>query len=35
MESTYYNFSNIGVESTEQELINIFKHKVYSFYMNL
>ena len=34
-ESTYYKCSNIGVGSIEQELINIFKHKIYSFYIHL
>ena len=32
VESTYYNCSNSDIGSTEQELINIFEHKVYTFY---
>ena len=35
MGSTYYKCSDPDIGSTEQELINIFKHKVYTFYINL
>ena len=34
-ESDYYKCSNPNVGSTEQELIDIFEHKIYSFLLNL
>ena len=31
IDSMYYNLSNTDIGSTEQELINILEHKVYTF----
>ena len=33
--STYYKCSNNDIGSTEQKLINIFEHEVYTFYIIL
>ena len=33
-DSTYYMCSNPDVGSTEQELINIFEHQIYAFYLH-
>ena len=34
-ESTYYKYSNPDIGSTQKELIKVFKHKVYTFNINL
>ena len=34
LEPTSYKCSNPDVGSTEQELINVFEHKIYTFYIN-
>ena len=35
LSTLYYKWSNPDVVSTEQELINIFKHQIYKFDLNL
>ena len=35
VDSTYYKFSNTEVGSTKQELVNIFKHIIYLFYIHV